>query len=189
MLAGEATGGTYRLLLTRPVSRTRILVTKFALSLGYASVLVVFMVLLSLGLGLLLFGTGDLLVVGKDMLILAASDVPPRMVLSFGLAIVSMWCVASLSFLFSSLVENAIGPIVGTMAVIIVCFVVSSMDISLFATIKPYLFTTYMNVWRLATDDPIPWDEVYRSLSILLGYSAGFFLVSWLLFVRKDILS
>jgi ABC-2 type transport system permease protein len=117
MLAGEATGGTFRLLLTRPVSRTRILFLKYLVALSYTAILVIFMAVLSLGLGLWLFGTGDLIVPGKITVILPASVVPMRLLLAFTLSIWSMWCVASLAFLFSSLVENAIGPIIASMAV------------------------------------------------------------------------
>jgi ABC-2 type transport system permease protein len=87
------------------------------------------------------------------------------------------------------LVENAIGPIVGTMAVLIVCFVVSTVDVPLFVAMKPYLFTSYMNIWGLAVEDPIPWEEISLSSTILLGYSAGFFTITWVIFTRKDILS
>jgi ABC-2 type transport system permease protein len=76
MLAGEATGGTFRLLLTRPVSRTRILFLKYLVALSYTAILVIFMAVLSLGLGLWLFGTGDLIVPGKITVILPASVVP-----------------------------------------------------------------------------------------------------------------
>jgi ABC-2 type transport system permease protein len=189
MLAGEATGGTFRLLLTRPVSRTRILATKYLVALLYTTSLVVFLGILSLVLGVSLFGTGDLIVPGKDLLILPESDVPPRLLLAFVLATVSMWSVSSLAFLLSSLVENAIGPIIGSMAVIIVCLLISTIDLTLFTAVKPYLFTTYMNVWKMATEDPLPIGDILQSVGVLLAYCAGFFGLSWVIFVRKDILS
>jgi ABC-2 type transport system permease protein len=109
-LAGEATAGTFRILMIRPPSRTRILLDKYLTTLVYTFTLVLFLVGLSVGLGLVLFGTGDLLVPGRSITILAKADVPWRLCVSFALATWSMWCVASLAFLFSSLVENAIGP-------------------------------------------------------------------------------
>ena len=188
-LAGEATGGTFRPLLIRPVSRTRILLAKYVTTLFYTRTLVIFLAILSIGLGLILFGTGDLIVLGKSLVIVPQAEVFGRFCIAFGLAIWSMWCVASLAFLFSSLVENAIGPIIGTMTVIIVFLIVSNIPVELFATIRPYLFTTYLNVWRQAMAQPIPWFEILTSVSILGGFSVGFYLVTWYIFVKKDILS
>jgi ABC-2 type transport system permease protein len=188
-LAGEATGGTFRLILIRPVSRSRILFVKYVTTLFYTSTLVVFLFSLSIGLGIVLFGTGDLIVPGKTLVILPRAEVAWRLCVALGLAIWSMWSVASMAFLFSSLVENAIGPIIGTMAVIIIFLLVSTIPIDLFVTIRPYLFTTYLSVWQKAMEQPIPWPTIASHLAILGSFSVGFYLVTWYLFSRKDILS
>ena len=188
-LAGEATGGTFRLLLTRPASRTQIVMAKYATALLYSLALVLFLVGLSLAVGWTILGTGPLLVPGNTIVILSAAAAPGRIALAALLAVWAMWTVASLAFLLSSLVDNAIGPIIGTMAVIIVLLVVSTLPVDLFADIKPYLFTTYMDVWRQALAQPIGWDEIARSTGALGAYSVGFFLIAWYIFARKDILS
>ncbi len=188
-LAGEATSGTVRLLLTRPSSRSRILLSKYLATLVYAALLVIFLGAVGVGVGLILFGPGDLLVVGKEFIIIPAASVPARLMLGFGFAVVSMWCVSSLAFLFSSLVENAIGPIIATMAVIIVFFVIANLPIESVQAVRPYLFTTYMNVWMQAFEMPIRWGEIGSSLLRLSGFSVGFYLVTWYIFVKKDVLS
>lgn len=188
-LAGEATGGTFRLLLTRPVSRSYLLFAKYVTTLVYAAALVLFMGLLSLGLGTMLFGTGDLLVPGRELIIHAESDVLWRMAAGLVLATWGMITVASLAFLFSSLVENAIGPIVGTMAVIIISYIIGNLPVEFFAAIKPYLFTTYLDLWAKVFEDPVPWDAIVRSAAVLGGFSVGFYAVTWYIFLRKDVLS
>lgn len=190
-LAGEGTGGTFRLLLIRPASRSRILLAKYATTLLYSAVLVAFLAALSLGIGLALFGSGDLIVLlpGRMMAILPLAELPWRFAAGFALAIWSMWCVASLAFLFSSLVENAIGPIIGTMAVIVVFLVIGNLPVEFFEPVKPWLFTTYLNVWQQIFDEPVPWGEIAVSLLRLGGFSVGFYLVTWYIFIRKDILS
>jgi ABC-2 type transport system permease protein len=188
-LAGEATGGTFRLILIRPASRSRILFLKYLTTLLYTASLVTFLGTLSLGLGVYLFGTGDLIVQGRSLTIIPQAEVLSRMVLAFGLATWSMWCVASLAFLFSSLVENAIGPIIGTMAVIIVFLIISNMPVGLFRTVRPYLFTSYFTVWQKAMEVPVPWSEILSSMGILAAFSVGFYLVTWYIFLKKDILS
>ena len=188
-LAGEATGGTFRLMLIRPASRSRILLMKYMTTLIYTASLVLFLGLLSLGLGLLLFGAGDLLVPGRSLVVLPKAIVPLRLFLAIGLAIGCMWCIASLAFLFSSLVENPIGPIIGTMAVMIVFLLVSTIPLDLFVTIRPYLFTSYMDVWTKAMEVPIPWSSIAMDVAVLTAYSIGFYLVTWYIFVKKDILT
>jgi len=188
-LAGESTGGTFRLSLIQPVSRSRILLTKYATVLFYSFTLVAFLALLCLGLGLFLFGSGPLLVPGRTITVIPADEIIWRMLLAFGLATFSMWCVASLAFLFSSLVENAIGPIIGTTAVVIILLVLANMPVDFFKTLKPYFFTSYLDVWQRVFEEPVPWQTVGKDLLIITGHCIGFYAVTWYIFVRKDILS
>jgi ABC-2 type transport system permease protein len=188
-LAGEATAGTYRILLIRPASRTRILFAKYVTTLLYASMVVLFLVAISVGLGMTMFGTGVMLVQGKVLTVIPESEAPWRLLLACGLAAWGMWSVASLAFLLSSLVDNGIGPIIGTMAVIIVSYVISAIPVDLFRMIRPYLFTTYLNIWQKAMERPIPWGDLLHSGLVLGAFSVGFFLITWYIFVRKDILS
>lgn len=188
-LAGEATGGTFRLMLIRPVSRTSLLITKYVVTLVYTAAVVLFLAALSLGLGTLLFGTGDLFVPGRFIVILPESEAIVRILLGFALATWAMFTVASLAFFFSSLVDNALGPIIGTMATIIVCYVITGVPADLFEAARPYLFTTHMNVWEKALEQPVNWVSLGNSAAILGGYNIGFVTLAWYIFVRKDILS
>ena len=189
-LAGEATAGTFRLILIRPVSRTRILNSKYITTLIYTGSLVFSIALFSIGLGLLIFGSGDLLAIDRDMLaILPEAQMWYRFALAYGLAIVAMWVVASLAFLFSSFVENAIGPIIATMAVIVGLLIISNLPVESVEPVKPYLFTTYENVWQQAFKNPIDWDKIRTSCSVLIAYSGAFWLIALVVFRRKDILS
>jgi ABC-2 type transport system permease protein len=188
-LAGEATAGTFRILLTRPASRSKILAMKYLTTLLYTFTVVAFLVILSVGLGVLLFGSGVLLVPAKVLTIIPAEEAPWRMLLACLLATWGMWVVASVAFFFSSLVDNALGPIVGTMALIIIFYVISGVPVDLFRAMRPYLFTTYLNIWQKALESPIPWGEVFESGAVLGAFSIGFYAVTWYIFVRKDILS
>jgi ABC-2 type transport system permease protein len=190
LLAGEATAGTYRLLVSRPVSRMKLVTSKFFAGIIYTFLLVFWLSILSLGLGLLIFSVGELIVIKpENVIIFARDDVLWRFLLAYGFAVLSMSVVASLAFLFSSLVENAIGPIITTMAVIIVFIIISAINIEFFQNIKPYLFTNYILSWRLFFDDPIDTGEIIKSVSILLGHIVVFFGLAAFIFKKKDILS
>jgi ABC-2 type transport system permease protein len=188
-LAGEATAGTYRLILTRPVSRTKIFITKYIAVLAYTALFVLFLAGLSIGLAYSLLGGGDLMVIDRIILILPEAEVAWRFVVAYTLALWAMITIASISFFFSSFVENSIGPIVATMGILIVFMIVSSIPLEMFASIKPYLFTDYLNLWQKAFRDPIPWNEVGKAVMVFGIYSFASVFGAWVIFTRKDILS
>ncbi len=193
MVSSEATSGTIRFLLIRPPSRSRIIMAKYLTALFYTALLVIFFALVCVSLGLLLFGSGDLIIhhYGKfDIAFIPESEIPLRILFAFVAAIWSMSVVASIAFLFSTLAENSIGPIIGTMAVVIVFLVLGNLPLDFFRTLKPYLFTTYMiNLWQQFLNIPIPWPEIWRSAIILGLHNAGLFLIALFVFKRKDIKS
>lgn len=188
-VAGEAAAGTLRMVLTRPPSRLKLLIAKSSISLIYTAMLVLCLAVLSLGLGVILFGAGDMLVRTEGLLILSKQQAVCRFFIAYPLAILSMGVVASLAFLLSVLVENAIGPIIGTMAIVVIFLVISETPLSLFERIRPFLFTTYSNVWQKAFLDPIPWHDMIPAVAYLLLYMLLFFGAAFVIFVRKDILS
>ena len=189
LLAGEATAGTYRVLLTRPVSRFNVVLAKFIAGMTYSLLLVFFLAVVSLGLGIILFGTGELLVFKGGLIIFNADDILWRFLIAYCFAGLSMSVVMSIAFFFSSLVENAIGPIIATMALIIVFLILSNLDIGFLKYIRPYLFTNYMGEWNSVFDYPVEWLEIGKSSLILFCHLVGFFLMTFLLFRKKDILT
>jgi ABC-2 type transport system permease protein len=100
-----------------------------------------------------------------------------------------MFVVSSLCFLFSALTDNSIGPIIATMAVIIVSIIIITLPFDLFQAIRPYLFVHYFDAWQKVFDDPIPWNVIRTNIMILTGFMMLFFLIAIVYFSRKDILS
>jgi ABC-2 type transport system permease protein len=190
LLAGEATSGTCRILLTRPVTRFQVVASKFFAGIIYTNLLVLWLAVMSLGLGLIIFGFGELIVLRPESIIIFnQNDVLWRFVLAYGFAVLGMSVVCSLAFLFSSLVENAIGPIISTMAVIIIFIIISAIDIDIFRSIKPYLFINYIMNWREFFNDPLDLREIIESAAILLVHLMIFFGATAFIFQKKDILS
>ena len=190
LLAGEASAGTYRLLVPRPVSRMKIVTSKFFAGAIYTNFLILWLAVISLGLGVIIFGVGELIVLKSGTIIIfEKSDVFWRFLLAYGYASLGMTVVCSLALLFSSLVENAIGPIISTMAVIIIFIIISAINIDLFKGIKPYLFTSYILNWREFFNDPVDTFEIIKSVLILVGHIVLFFSLTAFIFRKKDILS
>jgi ABC-2 type transport system permease protein len=189
-VAGEAAMGTLRLLLTKPISRTGLLLTKFGAAVVYTVALLLFMAVLSLFGSMLIFGTGDMMVFKSSMfLILDKSDVLWRYVGAFGFAALSMITVAALAFLLSVFAENSIGPIIATMSIVILCTILTTMDIPFFNVLKPYLFTNHMLNWKGFFEQPVDGHEVLKSALVLLVHIVLFVSVAIFVFRKKDILT
>jgi len=188
-VAGEATAGTLRMILIRPPSRLQIMTAKAAISIIYTLILVFFLAILSLGMGLLMFGAGDLLVMEKGLLIFPKDQALVRFLMAYALSALSMSVIAALALLLSVLVENAIGPIIGTMAIVVVAVIISETPIVLFQKIKPFLFTTYTKVWQKVFAIPLPIHEILLSIVYLFLFLILFFGLAFLVFNKKDVLS
>jgi ABC-2 type transport system permease protein len=190
MIAGEANMGTLRLLISKPVSRTNLLMSKFVATASYTLLLLLWMAFLSLLVSILAFGVGDLMIFkSEQIVILKKSDVMWRYFAAFGFAAIAMVTVAALSFFLSLFAENSIGPIVATMSIIIVCTILTTMDLPLFNKIKPFLFTSHMLGWKGFFDDPVNYAAIFKSAAILLLHIIGFVGASVMVFRKKDILS
>lgn len=189
IVAGEGAGGTYRIYLIRPVSRLRIILAKLIATYLYTLMVIVFFALMSLGLGTIWLGQGDLAVVHDGIILYSAADAFWRFLLGFAFSFVNLLVVASLCFMFSALVNNGIGPIIGTMSIMFVGLAITNIPIDFFDALRPWSFTTYFNIWQQAFHDPIPWGEIGTSLAILLGHSLVFAIIAVVVFNRKDILT
>lgn len=189
LMSGESAAGTMRLLATKPISRFKILLSKYIAGAIYTATLLIFLAFMALGLGLLIFGDGDLIVLKSDeLVIIQNADVLWRFFAAFGMAYLSLMLVASLSFMLSCFTNNSIGPIITTMAIMILFTIICTLEIPLFDKIKPFLFTTHMISWHLFFDNPILYDKVVNSGIIMLAHIAVFLSVSWFYFKQKDIL-
>ena len=190
LLSGEAAMGTLRMLLTKPISRNQVVFSKLIAAAVYTLILVLWMGFLALFVGRWIFGTGDLIVLNSDgLVILNYTDVLWRYGLAFLVAYLALMTVSTLSLAFSAFADNSIGPIVSTMAVIILFTIIGTLDVSVFDLIKPWLFTTHMASWRSYFNDPVPWSAIYNSIYILLAHNVIFVLIALVKFRKKDITS
>lgn len=190
VISGEAASGTLRLLLTKPVSRTRLLLTKYAASLVYTTALLTWLAVVGLGLSVLLFGTGDMLNLrSEEVVFLLKADLLWRYAAAFGFAALAMACIAALAALLSVFADNSIGPIVATMGIVLFFTVVSTLGLPFFDRIKGWIFTTHTIGWKGFFSNPVPGRAILQSAGILVAYTAGFLGAAVYFFNRKDIQS
>jgi len=182
--------GTVRMLATKPISRTKIVISKFIAGAVYTFILTLWLIFLSLFVSKFIFGSGDLIVLNSEgLVILKEQDILWRYGLSFIVAFLSLLTVSSVSICFSAFAENSIGPIVSTMAVIILFTIIGSMEVSVFQNIKPFLFTTHMASWRSFFEDPVPYSKIFNSIIILVVHNILLVSIAIIKFNKKDITS
>jgi ABC-2 type transport system permease protein len=190
LISGEAAMGTIRLLVTKPISRTGILFSKYIAGCAYTFVMLLWMMFLALIVGKLLFGTGDLIALNSNgLVIFQQNDVGWRFACGFSLAFLSLIMVATLSLTLSCFSDNSIGPIVSTMAIIILFTIISNLELPVLQNIRPYLFTEYMVAWRNFFEDPIPSTKILKSCTILILHIVGLLAIAAYKINKKDILS
>jgi ABC-2 type transport system permease protein len=190
LISGEAAMGTVRMLASKPISRTSIVLSKFIAGAVYTLILTIWLGFLALIVSKWIFGTGDLIVLNSDgLVILQEQDIMWRYGLAFIVAFLSLLTISTLSICLSAFADNSIGPIVSTMAIIILFTIIGSLDVSVFDTIKPYLFTTHMASWRSFFEDPIPMSKIIQSVVILLAHNVILVVVAIVKFNKKDITS
>ncbi len=189
-LAGEANLGTLRLLLTKPISRTKLVLMKFLSSFIYTLILIIWLAIVALFVSMLLFGTGDMINIKSDsFVVILQNDVMWRYLLAFCFATLAMTTIASLSLLLSAFADNAIGPIISTMGIVVVMTILCNLQLPVFNHIIPYLFTPHMVGWKGFFDDPIPYAAIGRSAITLAAYTIVFLAATIYYFNKKDIKS
>ena len=203
MISGEANLGTLRLLGSKPVTRTELILAKFSASTVYVILLLIWMAFLALFGSILLFGKGDLVVFKEmDWHQMNDYDVLWRFFAAFIFAALALTTIAAMAMMFSVFSENSLGPIVATVCVVIVFTIIQQLKVPMFEqTINPWSFTTHMLGWKgffyveksadgTTIDGSIENPTaLVRSAMILIGYIVLFLGVTIWYFRKKDILS
>lgn len=189
LISGEAQAGTFRIILTRPVSRAKLITAKYIAAMLYTFLFMVIFAVLSLGVGLWIFGKGDLMVIIGSVNIFSESDVLWRFILAFAYGFISMCTVAALSLLLSSLSGNSLSPILSTMAIIIVFTFISTLNLGVFSTVQPFLLTTYLDSWQSLFSYDLNLRDLFLDAFILCIHIFIFYGLTIFIFREKDILT
>jgi ABC-2 type transport system permease protein len=207
-ISGEASMGTLRFMVGKPVSRAQIILSKYTASVIYIIVMLIWMALLGLFFSVYLFKANDLFIGRElDYIIIEKTDVMWRYLYAFLFATLALSVIAALAIMLSVFSENSIGPIVGTVMIVIVCTIIQQLSVPVFEkTISPWLFTTHMLGWKgffYPQTFELIGDEgstvvsgtierattLYKSIAILFGYIVLFLGIAIYKFKKKDILS
>jgi ABC-2 type transport system permease protein len=214
-IAGEASTGTLRYLLTRPVGRTRLLVAKLIAVIAFTLVAVIAVTVTAYATGVLILGPSRASAVGfapggNSGSIAPGAGGAPTAGLQAGAAItslsgtplttlqliervlgamafitVSMLGVAAIAIFLSTLTDSALGAALGALATLIGSEILVTLNAA--STVQPYLPTRYWLAWIDFFRQPIFWRDIQHGFAIQLVYVGVFLGAAWANFATRDI--
>jgi ABC-2 type transport system permease protein len=184
-VASEASWGSLRYLLVRPVPRMRLLRLKLSVAVSYGVAAVVLTPLVSLAAGTLAFGWkpvttpfGGGFSAGSGVLRLLAVD---------GYVMAMLGCVAALAFLFSTMTDAPLAAVGGATMLIVVSQVLD--QVTALGSVRDALPTHFWFSWTGLLQTPLATSSVSLGLLTAVPWTVVPLLLAFWNFRRKDILS
>jgi ABC-2 type transport system permease protein len=192
-VAGEASAGTLRYLLIRPVSRTRLLVAKLISLITFVLFAILAVLVTAYLTGTLLFGVSTAstgVALPPDVTSLSGVTISPaglalRLLGTVVYIVISMLGVAAIALFLSTVTDSALGAAMGALAVLVTSQVLVTLDAA--AAIRPYLPTRYWLAWIDFYREPVLWRDIERGAGIQLVYLVVLLGAAWANFQTKDV--
>ena len=187
LVGGEGKDGSLQTVLTRSVSRSAYVVSKYLLVILVSSVLVVLLALTSLGLSYGIFGDGDLLVLMDTLNIIPFQEALLRLLAAFAFGVLAMVTVGIMAATISLFFDSPVNAILVSIFSMILLTIIGKGSPSSFWLSK-LLFVYHLSGWQHLFQFEIVWQEVLISSIVLIAYSLGFICLGIWYFRKKDIL-
>ena len=216
-IAGEASAGTLRYLLARPVGRTRLLFAKLVTVIAFTLLAVIAVTVTAYATGVLILGPSRAAAVGfapggtsgsiapgagggptaglqPGSAVTSLSGAPltilqlaERVLGAMAFITVSMLGVAAIALFLSTITSSAIGAAFGSLAALVGSEVLVTLNAA--SAVQPYLPTRYWLAWIDFFRQPVFWRNIDRGFGIQAVYVVVFLAAAWANFATKDITS
>jgi ABC-2 type transport system permease protein len=184
-VAGEASAGTLRYLLTVPVSRSRLLAVKAIGVCAYLAGAIAVVAVVGAVVGAVLFGVHDVVLLSGDTV--SALDGGIRTLAVCGFVFVDLLGLAAMALFYSTLTEVPVGAMAGTVASVILFAVLDS--VPQLSAIHPILLThNWLDFSELLRGQVHVWSLLHSTL-VPLAYTAIFGSLAWARITSADITS
>lgn len=186
IVSSEFSTGTIKMLLTRPVSRAKILTSKLLTAFLFGLLLIVVDLIVSYVVGLVVFGTGSGITLSfVDGVVVEESvwgNLSYLLLLSFG------------DFIMSTLFAFLIGSVFrsSSLAIGLTMFIsfMGGMIVGFFSKYEfvKYIWLTHSDLTQYTYDNPmIDGITMPLSLSVLAVYAVIFLIISYVSFMKRDV--
>lgn len=177
-IAGETSSQTLYLLLSRPLSKSRIFLTKVSITGVYLFVAVGLFLGAALLVGLIAVGWGNLSLYPG---VLQMTDRPQhltqaaallRFFMAWPAATLALSAPMALGFFVSCRVNSAVNAVGISVSVYLVLYLIS--EVHFFRELRPYLFTTYIAFWRNLFRTTIDWPLLFQDACRMMAFTTLF---------------
>lgn len=193
-VAGEASTGTLRYLLVRPVGRLRLLVAKLVSVGAFVLLAVVFVTLTSYVVGVLAFGFGaDAALGGAGAVtslsgsVLTPAELATRTAATVAYLALCMLALGAIGLFFSTCTDSPLAAALGVLALVVTSAVLLPLEAA--RDIHFYLPTTHWLAWIDLYRDPILWTKIREGAAVQVAYIVVAFGAAWANFATKDVTS
>jgi len=189
IVAKESEDGNLRMVLSRPVSRLRVLLLRYCAVMIYTVTFVLFVGITGYGMSVLALGAqGGLFVWNPDLYILSVypewGEAFTRLFVGACFMGASMCLVTSLAFFFSCFKMKPAAATIMALSVFFIDFVLQNLP---FLRDLRHVFITHrMANWAYLLQEEIPWARIVESYAILTGLNVSLFIVGWMIFQSRD---
>ena len=184
-VAGEASLGTLRYLLTAPVDRTRLLVVKYLSIVLYGAVATLLVAAVGVLTGVLLFPVGDVTLLSGTTVPFAEGLL--RTLLVAGYVTAALAAVAAVGLFISTLTEVPIAAMCATLVAVVLLEIfdqVPQLDF-LDSWLLPHDWLAFGDLLR----DPVALGGVAHGLLVQGAYVVVFLTLAWARMTSKDVTS
>lgn len=189
LVAKEAEDGTLRMILSRPISRFRLLFVKWVAGVIFAALLVLVLGTTALGFARLWFPWRGMFVFAPGLVfnVLSPGEGLTLYAWSHVFLTINASAVLGLAFMFSCFNMK---PAAATILALSFLFVNLVMEgIPFFDRYEEWFLTHHFRSWLLVYSQPIPWDQIAGSVCVLIAFNLTTFLVGAAAFQVRDIKS
>jgi ABC-2 type transport system permease protein len=189
MVAKESEDGTLRMILSRPISRVRLLLVKWVAGVIFAIILVVVLGVTALAMARIWFPWKGMFFFAPGMAfsVLPAGEGLARFALAHLFLAVNASVMLSLAFMFSCFNMK---PAAATILALSYLFVNVVMEgIPFFDRYENWFITHHFRCWLYVFQSPVQWAEILQSEVVLFGACATVFIIGCTAFQVRDIKS
>jgi ABC-2 type transport system permease protein len=168
LFAAEQENGTIKAVITRPISRNEILISKMMAILIYVTSILIVAFIIGLFIGIL-FGRTQVINI-------------PEIFIAYVVSIVPIIPTIFLSILISQLSRSSSSSVMLSVLIYIIIILLGI----IFPSISSMIFTSYTNWYKLFIGAQMPIKSILVIIGLLIGYSLIFFSGAYALFEKKE---
>ncbi|MDG3583398.1 MULTISPECIES: ABC transporter permease [Galbibacter] len=186
MLTSEYKDNTLQTIMLQPIEKWKFVMSKYIVAIGFTISVVFLTALTAFVFSYVFFGKGDLVIYLGTLNFFNSADAQYRLQMAFLSGTVSMVFFSVASMTIAVIMKETTKTWIIAALFLIVSNVLQKVEINSVWYHK-WFFPKLNNAWQLLFYQDIPWQEIYRSNILLMGYIIVFVFMGVGIFNKNDI--